>query len=153
MPRTDSASRVVNAEVERVFAAFLDPGQLAEWLPPQGMTGRFESFDPRPGGSYRLVLTYEVGTSGSGKATADSDIVEARFIDIVPNARVVQAVKFVSEDPAFAGTMTMTWDVVAHPDGTQVTIPAAAVPEGISAEDHAVGLASSLAQLAASVEA
>jgi hypothetical protein len=43
------------------------------------------------------------GTSGAsgapGKATGDSDIVEARFIDIVPDERVVQAVGFVS-DPA-----------------------------------------------------
>jgi hypothetical protein len=40
-----------------------------------------------------------------GKATNTSDIVEARFVDIVPNARVVQAIDFVSDDPAFAGTM------------------------------------------------
>jgi hypothetical protein len=71
----------------------------------------------------------------------------------VPNARVVQAVEFVSDDPAFAGTMTMTWEVAAQSDGTQVTIRAVDVPEGISAEDHAVGLSSSLAQLAAFVEA
>jgi uncharacterized protein YndB with AHSA1/START domain len=153
MSRTDSASRFVNADVQRVFAALLDPAQLSEWLPPQEMSGRFERFDPRPGGSYRLVLTYEDGTSNSGKATADSDIVEARFLEIVPDARVVQAVDFVSDDPAFAGTMTMTWEVAAHAAGTQVTIRAADVPEGISAEDHAAGLSSSLAQLAACVEA
>ncbi len=152
MPRTDSVSRVVSADVERVFAALLDPAQLREWLPPQGMTGRFEHFDPRPGGSYRLVLTYETGSSGTGKATEDSDIVDVTFIDVEPNVRVVQAVDFVSDDPAFAGTMTMTWEVSARPDGTQVTIRAVDVPAGISPEDHAVGMASSLAQLAAFVE-
>ena len=47
----------------------------------------------------------------AGKATPDSDIVEARFLDIVPDVRVVQAVEFVSDDPAFTGTMTMTWEV------------------------------------------
>ena len=47
----------------------------------------------------------------------------------------------------------MTWEVAAQSDGTQVTIRAVDVPEGISAEDHAVGLSSSLAQLAAVVEA
>ena len=142
----------MNAEVRRVFEALLDPDQLREWLPPQGMTGRFERFDPRPGGSYRLVLTYDDRTSGEGKATADSDIVEAHFIDIVPNTRVVQAVDFVSDDPAFAGTMTMTWEVAARHDGTEVTIRAEDVPAGISPEEHAVGLASSLTQLAAFVE-
>lgn len=152
MPRTDSASRVVHADVERVFAALLDPSQLREWLPPSGMTGRFEHFDARPGGSYRLILTYQDGSSGSGKATPESDIVEARFIDVVPNVRVVQAVDFVSDDPSFAGTMTMTWEVSALDEGTQVEIRAVDVPAGISPQDHAVGLASSLAQLAAFLE-
>jgi uncharacterized protein YndB with AHSA1/START domain len=153
MPRTDTASRVVDADVERVFTALLDPAQLCEWLPPHGMTGRFEHFDPRPGGSYTLVLTYADARSNAGKSTADSDVVEARFVEIVPGARVVQAIEFVSDDPAFAGTMTMTWEVTASHGGTRVTIRAADVPEGISAEDHAVGMASSLAQLAAFVEA
>ena len=152
MPRMDSASRVVKTDVERVFAALLDPAQSFQvWLPPAGMTGRFERFDPDPGGSYRLVLTYVDGTS-SGKATADSDIVEARFIDIEPNVRVVQAVDFLSDDPSFAGTMTMTWEVSAHPDGAQVTMRAEDVPAGISSEDHVAGMTSSLAQLAAFVE-
>jgi len=151
MARTDSASRVVNADVARVFAALLDPAQLLEWLPPEGMTGRFEQFDARPGGSYRLVLTYLDGAN-TGKATADSDIVHATFIEIEPDARVVQAVDFLSDDSSFAGTMTMTWAVSAHPDGAQVTIRAEDVPAGISAEDHVVGMSSSLAQLAAFVE-
>jgi hypothetical protein len=54
------------------------------------MSGRFERFDARPGGSYRLVLTYADASSARGKATADSDIVEARFVDVVPGVRVVQ---------------------------------------------------------------
>ena len=44
---------------------------------------------------------------------------EARFVDVVPNVRVVQAVDFVSDDPAFAGTMTMTWELSAENAGTQ----------------------------------
>jgi uncharacterized protein YndB with AHSA1/START domain len=75
------------------------------------MTGTFERFDARPGGSYRLVLTYADASASPGKATAATDIVESRFIDLVPGARVVQAVDFVSDDPAYAGTMTMTWEV------------------------------------------
>ncbi len=120
------------------------------WLPPEGMTGRFERFDARPGGSYRMVLTYaDAASTAPGKASADSDIVEARFIDIVPGARVVQAVDFVSDEPAYAGTMTMTWEVARVDAGTRVAIRAGDVPDGVSAEDHAAGLASSLADLAA----
>jgi uncharacterized protein YndB with AHSA1/START domain len=116
------------------------------------MTGRFERFDARPGGSYRLVLTYSDASAAPGKASADSDIVEARFVDIVPGERIVQAVDFVSDDPAYSGTMTMTWAVTAVEAGTRVDITAEDVPDGISAEDHAAGLASSLTNLAAYLE-
>jgi uncharacterized protein YndB with AHSA1/START domain len=140
---------VIAASRERVWAALVDPGALLAWLPPGEMTGRFERFDARPGGSYRMVLTYPGASGAPGKATADSDIVEARFIDIVPGERVVQAVDFVSDDPAYAGTMTMTWQVTPVEAGTRVDIIAEDVPDGISADDHATGLASSLTKLAA----
>jgi uncharacterized protein YndB with AHSA1/START domain len=152
MPRTDKATRVVAAPPERVYAALIDPDALLAWLPPDGMSGRFERFDARPGGSYRLVLTYADPSGAPGKATADSDIVETRFVDMVPGQRVVQAVDFVSDDPAYAGTMTMTWQVTAVDEGARVDIVADHVPDGISAEDHATGLASSLANLADFVE-
>jgi uncharacterized protein YndB with AHSA1/START domain len=152
MPRTDRASRVLAAPPGRVYEAFTDPEALVAWLPPEGMTGRFDSFDLRPGGSYRLVLTYADAAGAPGKATADSDVVEARFVEVVPGERVVQAVDFVSGDPAYAGTMVMTWQIAAVGGGTRVEITAQDVPDGISGSDHAAGLASSLANLARHVE-
>jgi len=148
MSRTDRASLVVAAPVGRAFTALIDRDDLLAWLPPRGMTGTFERFDPRPGGSYRLVLTYDDPSGAPGKSSADSDIVEVRYLAIERDARVVQAVDFVADDPAFAGTMTMTWNVQATEGGTLVEILAADVPEGISAEEHAEGLASSLKNLA-----
>ncbi len=148
MPRTDRASLVIAAPVDRVYAALVDPVALVEWLPPEGMSGRFERFDLRPGGGYRMVLTY-AAPAEAAKSTADSDVVEARFVDVVPGRRVVQAVDFVSDDPRFAGTMTMTWEVSAVPEGARVDIRADDVPDGITAEDHAAGMRSSLANLAA----
>lgn len=152
MPRTDRVSRVMRAPSEQVYGALVDPEALLTWLPPEGMRGRFERFDARPGGSYRLVLTYDDGGNGRGKATSDSDVVEARFMSLVPGVNVVQAVDFVSDDPSFAGTMTVTWDIRSLGEGTLVEITADAVPAGISADDHAAGMASSLANLAAYLE-
>ena len=128
VPRTDTASHVIAAPVERVFAALVDPEALLAWLPPTGMSGSFERFEARPGGSYRLVLTYDHPAAAQGKATADSDIVEARFVDITANERVVQAVDFESEDPELAGTMTMSWEVEEAGQGTLVRITAVDVP-------------------------
>jgi uncharacterized protein YndB with AHSA1/START domain len=139
---------VIAAPPEKVFAALVDPEALTRWLPPAGMTGKIELFDLRPGGSYRMVLTHADPSVSWGKSTKDSDIVEARFVDILPGVRVVQAVEFVSDDPDYAGTMTMTWEVAAAEGGTRVDVIAADVPDAISREDHAAGLTSSLMNLA-----
>ena len=99
-----------------------------------------------------MVLTYADASTAHGKTTADADVVEARYVDIVPGVRVVQEVTFVADDPDLAGTMTMTWELTATKDGTRMEIRAEQVPDGISADDHAAGLASSLANLAGYVE-
>lgn len=152
MGRTDRAERTVDATVDRVFAALVDPELLLAWLPPEGMTGRFEHVDIRPGGSYRLVLTYPPEATEHAKSTEDADVVDVRIVDVVTDDRVVQAVDFDSDDPSFAGTMTMTWRVHDEQGRTRVEITARDVPSGIDEQDHADGLASSLANLARLVE-
>jgi uncharacterized protein YndB with AHSA1/START domain len=149
MGRTDTASRVIEAPLSSVYAALVDPDALVEWLPPQGMTGRFEFFDARSGGTYRMILTYDEAPESGGKTDDNSDIVEARFVELTPDTRVVQTVDFTSDDPSFAGTMTMTWAVSSLDGRTLVDMRADDVPPGISAEDHAAGMNSSLANLAA----
>jgi uncharacterized protein YndB with AHSA1/START domain len=149
MARTDTASRIVPATPSAVYRALTDPAVLAEWLPPEGMRGSFEHFEAREGGTYRMTLRYETPEHGvQGKTSDDSDVVEGRFVELVPNERVVQVVTFESDDPAFAGEMTMRWLLGPAPGGTSVRIVAENVPPGISAEDHAAGLASSLENLA-----
>jgi uncharacterized protein YndB with AHSA1/START domain len=112
------------------------------------MTGRLEQFVPRTGGTYRLVLTYREPTAGTGKSTADSDVAQGRFVEVVPEIRMVQAVDFVSDEPDLAGTMTMTWSLIPQGGSTVVTFRADDVPSGIGAEDHAQGLTDSLVGLA-----
>lgn len=47
MGRTDTASRVFAAAPDHVYAALVDAAALTVWLPPDGMSGRFECADPR----------------------------------------------------------------------------------------------------------
>jgi uncharacterized protein YndB with AHSA1/START domain len=149
MGRTDKASRIVTASPATVYNAFVDPVALVEWLPPKGMIARIETFEPKAGGHYRMSLTYDApDPSVRGKASEDTDIVEGRFVELVPNDRVVQIVTFESDDPAFAGEMKMTWSLRPVAGGTEVSIVCENVPEGISAEDHAAGLSSTLDNLA-----
>jgi uncharacterized protein YndB with AHSA1/START domain len=152
MSRTDRASLLIHADRERTFAALTSSEALVQWLPPKGMRGRFERFDMRNGGSYRLVLTYDDASGASGKTSADSDVSEVRIVRIVPGERVVQEVDFETDDPAFKGTMRMEWILHSGSDGTTVEFEAQDVPEGIRARDHAEGLTSSLSNLAAYLE-
>ena len=152
MSRTDRASLLIHADRETVFAALTGEEALLAWLPPRGMHGRFERFDLRDGGSYRLVLTYDDASGSPGKTAADSDVAEVRIARVVPGELVEQLVDFVSDDPGFQGTMRMTWSLRDAEDGTVVEFEARDVPEGIRARDHAEGLTSSLANLAAYLE-
>jgi hypothetical protein len=48
--------------------------------------------------------------------------------------------------------MTLRWELRRVDGGTRITVCAVNVPDGISPEDRAAGMASSLADLAANLE-
>lgn len=49
-------TRVFDVPRERLFRAWTDPDQLAQWWGPKGFTNTFQEFDLRPGGSWRFVM-------------------------------------------------------------------------------------------------
>jgi uncharacterized protein YndB with AHSA1/START domain len=140
------AARWVPAPPERVYGALLRPEQLVRWLPPQGATGEIDLFEPTPGGRLRITLRFAAAT---GKSTRDTDVIEGRFLALVPGERVVQAFTFASDAPEFAGEMTMTWELVREGTGTRVRVRAEHVPRGIQRAEHEQGMASTLENLAA----
>ncbi|GES48706.1 toxin [Rhizobium sp. NBRC 114257] len=151
--RTDTASRIIRSTPHAIFKAFLDPEALASWLPPKGMTCRIHVFEPHKGGRYRMALSYDaLDHSTPGKSSEHTDIVSGRFLEIMADERIVQAVDFESDDAAFGGTMTMTWSLTEVPTGTRVTIICEDVPHGIRREDHDEGLKSTLENLANHLE-
>jgi uncharacterized protein YndB with AHSA1/START domain len=149
--RVDRVSRVIKAAPGKIYRAYMDPEQLAQWLPPKGMRAEIGVFEPREGGAYEMTMLYEEA-GHAGKSSENADAVRGRFVELVPDRRIVQEVEFESPDPAFAGIMTMTWELRSVPGGTQVEVRAEDVPPGISQEDHLAGIGSTLENLAAFVE-
>lgn len=152
MGRTDRASRVIATPPATVYAALLDPRSLEAWLPPNGMRGRVEQWDPRPGGGFRMTLTYLDVAGSPGKTSDATDVVDVEFVDLAPPERVVQRAVFEADDPSYAGTMTMTWSLAATDGGTEVIVTATGVPAGIDQAVHEAAISSSLDNLAAYVE-
>jgi uncharacterized protein YndB with AHSA1/START domain/ketosteroid isomerase-like protein len=151
--RIDSAARLIRTDAAAVYRACVDPLALVQWLPPTGMKGRIEAFDARSGGDFRIVLTYDdPDHAGRGKTTDHTDVVHGRFVELVPNRRIVQSVRFDSPDPRFAGEMRMTWRLEPGPRGTTVGIIAENVPEGVAPADHIAGFTATLENLASFVE-
>jgi uncharacterized protein YndB with AHSA1/START domain len=50
--------RLLAAPPERVFAAWLDPTSLAEWMCPGGVASASAEVDPRVGGRFRIVMNH-----------------------------------------------------------------------------------------------
>jgi uncharacterized protein YndB with AHSA1/START domain len=142
-------SRVIRARPEELYEAFVDPAALVAWLPPAGMTGHIHEIDARVGGGYRMSLFYPPDERRyRGKTSDKEDLVHVRFVELAPPRRIVEAVSFVTTDPAFFGEMTLTVTFAEVSGGTDVTLEFRNLPPGLRAEDNEAGARSSLEQLA-----
>jgi uncharacterized protein YndB with AHSA1/START domain len=148
------ASKIIKASPEAVYAAFLDPAALVEWLPPAEMTGRIHAFDARVGGGYEMSLFYPADEPAfQGKTAEREDRVRVRFVTLDPTRRITEAVTFVTDDPALMGEMIMTVSLEAAGEGTEVTLACSDIPPGIRPQDNEAGSRLSLDQLARWFEA
>jgi uncharacterized protein YndB with AHSA1/START domain len=73
-------TRVLDAPRERVFRAFSDPAQLAQWWGPDGFTSIFQGFNFEAGGMWTYVMH---GPDGSAYPN------ESHFVEIVAPERIV----------------------------------------------------------------
>ena len=145
-------TRRVNAPRAAVYRALLDSRAVATWMVPTGMSSQVHAFDAREGGSFRISLTYDAPT-GTGKTTAQTDTFHGRFVKLVTNEQVVEVVEFETTDPALQGEMTITIALAEADGGTDVVAVHDGLPPGVPAADNEAGWRSSLAKLAALVEA
>jgi uncharacterized protein YndB with AHSA1/START domain len=127
----------------------MDPDVLVDWLPPARMTGRIHAFDARVGGGYRMSLYHPPDErSFRGKTSDREDMVNVRFVELAPPRRLVEAVSFVTTDPAFFGEMTIVVTFDEVPGGTDVTFLCENLPPGLRPQDNEAGSRLSLEQLA-----
>ena len=146
-------SKWIKATPEALYRAFTDPAALAVWLAPGDMTGEVHRFDYRVGGGYQMSLYYPSSENTfRGKTEDREDRYTARFVELTPPRRIVEAITFDSVDPAFEGEMTMVVTCEAENGGTIVSIFFKDIPSGIRPQDNEAGTQSTLEKLARYVE-
>jgi uncharacterized protein YndB with AHSA1/START domain len=143
MANTIRLHRVLRADPDRIYRAFLDPDAMVKWLPPNGFTGKVHHMDAKIGGSHKMSFTnFTTGKSHSFGGT---------YVDLTPNERIRYTDKF--DDPNLPGEMDVTVTLEKVMCGTELTIVQAGVPDVIPAEMCYLGWQESLVLLAKLVEA
>ena len=146
-------SRVIRAPRGKVYEAFLDPEAVKAWMAPDNMRAHVHTFDARVGGQFRLSLTYlNPQDAQYGKTSPGTDTYHGHFAELVPDEKIVEVIEFETDDPGFAGAMTMTVLLRDVEGGTEVALAYDNLPPAIRPEDNEIGTRSSLAKLAALVE-
>ncbi|MBY8876277.1 SRPBCC domain-containing protein [Actinacidiphila acidipaludis] len=140
-------TRHMDAPPSRVYRALLDPEAVAAWRVPDGMTCRVHEFEPRVGGAFRVSLTYDA-PDRSGKTAGRTDTYHGHFVELVEDAKVVERLRFESDDPDVAAPMTMTTTLTAAGGGTEVAILHEGIPDAVPAADNEAGTRMALDRLA-----
>ena len=150
---TTRNSKVIKAPPETLYRAFTDPEALAVWLAPGEMSGKVHSFDVKVGGGYQMSLFYpQSEKEPRGKTSEREDRFTARFVELRPPKKILQAITFDSDNPAFSGEMIMNVTFEAKNIGTKVTITFKNIPSGIRPEDNEAGTRPALEKRARYVE-
>src|SRR5687768_15929728 len=90
--------RVLRANPERVYRAFLNPAAMAKWLPPHGFTCTVHELKAEVGGTYRMSFTNF--SSGNGHSFG------GEYVELVPSEKIVYTDRF--DDPNLPGEMRTT---------------------------------------------
>ena len=148
---TTKLTQHFDAPASVIYRALVDPDAVSAWMFPDGMSIHIHHFEPHVGGRFRISLTYE-GEFGVGKSSARMDTYYGRFVDLVPNERVVETLEFETADPSMQGEMTITFALAEVEGATELSAWHENVPSGISPTDNETGWRMSLARLKQLVE-
>ena len=149
MPSTQ-VSQIVKAPRAAVYRACLDSKMIARWRVPDSMTAEVHSFDAREGGGYRMTLTYRDSHHPvGGKTSAHADSFHGRFLELIPDTKIVETVRFETDKLDLQKPMRLTTSLHDVDGGTEITILCEDLPPGVRPEDNELGTRQSLKKLAA----
>lgn len=134
--------RIIHAEPELVYRAFLDGAALAKWLPPNGFTCTVDHINAVVGGTFRMSFT---NFSSGGTHSFGGE-----YLELIPNERIRYTDKF--DDPNLLGTIQVTVNLKKVLCGTELTIEQAGIPDVIPPEMCYAGWQESLILLGKLVE-
>ena len=123
---------------ERVFAAWTDPEQLAQWFGPVGYRAEVLEMDLRAGGRYRIGFRQET-------ATELESHVFGTFIEVVQPERLRYTWVWEEQD-AFPDTV-VTVEFIDKGDETEVALSHERFPNAEECERHREGWTSTLTKL------
>jgi uncharacterized protein YndB with AHSA1/START domain len=121
--------RTLNASRERVFAAWTDPAQIAQWFAPASGFTTTATNDLRRGGSYTISMHNPNGVRHAATG---------KYLEIVPPERLVFTWSS-QENPAIA-TDTLVTVLLRDLGGkTELTLVHTQLPTAESAQRHEAG--------------
>jgi uncharacterized protein YndB with AHSA1/START domain len=140
--RTVRLHRVLKAQPEKVYRAFLEPGAMAKWIPPYGFTCTVHHMEARVGGTFRM--SFHNFSSGNSHSFG------GEYLELVPHEKIRYTDVF--EDPGLPGVLEVTVVLTPVLCGTEISISQTGIPDVIPLEMCYLGWQESLAQLATLVE-
>lgn len=130
--------RMLRAQPEKVYRAFINAQALSKWLPPYGFTCTVHHLEAQVGGTFQMSFTNF--TSGQSHSFG------GEYLELVPFERIQYKEKF--DDPNLPGEMQTTVTLSAVFCGTELHVEQQGLPEAIPVAACYLGWQESLVQLA-----
>jgi uncharacterized protein YndB with AHSA1/START domain len=129
---------VLQAPRERVFAACVEPEELAEWWGPAGFTAPSVDLDVREGGRYRITMQPPEG---------EAFHLRGEYSEVDPPWRLVYTFEWEEPDPDDRETL-VTLSFFGHCEGTRLVLDQGPFATQARYELHEAGWTETLDRLA-----
>jgi len=126
-------SRVLAAPCDRVYRAWTEPTQLAQWFSPEEVECRSLTADVKPGGTYRIQMV-------SAKCNS---VIVGQYLEVIPGRRL----RFTWQPESYPmPDSVVTVDFEDLGGSTRLTLTHTGFPDQEDSDDHNEGWTSLVAK-------